>query len=230
MLLWNLYLLFEDPLLFFLLVGLVSVALLAAITVHEFSHALVADRLGDDTPRRAGRLSLNPRAHLDPVGTLMLFAVGFGWGKPVPVNPYRLGREPRMGMGLVAFAGPLSNLVLAGLVALPARMGLVSWHPPLVLPGDITPAWLLSALVSYVILFSLILAVFNLIPVAPLDGFKVAVGVLPRDLAYSYAQTERYGPMILLLVLAFGYVTGFLGTFLTRAVNFLALLLVGRGL
>src|SRR3972149_2202227 len=98
MLLWNLELLIDDPTAFFLLLATVSIALLVALTFHEFSHALMADRLGDPTAKRLGRLSLNPVRHLDPVGTLMLFMVGFGWGKPVPTNPYLFRRDPRSGM------------------------------------------------------------------------------------------------------------------------------------
>jgi len=226
MLLFNLRLLWDDPLLFFLLLGTVALALLIAITVHEFSHALAADRLGDSTARRLGRLSLNPLAHLDPVGTLMLFLVGFGWGKPVPVNPYLLRREPRKAMALVSFSGPLANVVAAGLVAIPIRLGLVSWPFTSSLSYHGGISWV-STILGFIIFYNLILAVFNLIPIAPLDGFKVAVGVLPRNWAYSYARLEQYGPMILLLFIVFSYATGFLWYILSHGVNFLAHLLVG---
>ncbi len=230
MLLWNLHLLFRNPLLFLLLVVLVSMALLIALTFHEFSHALVADQLGDYTPRRMGRLSLNPLAHLDPLGTLMLFLVGFGWGKPVPVNPLLLRRDPRSGMALVASAGPLANLSLAGLFSVPVRLELLPWHSPLAIPLHPDAGAILVALVGYIILFNLILTIFNLIPVAPLDGFRVLLGLLPRDLAYSFERTERYGPMILLFLIFFGYFTGFLWDFLEYGVNLLAFVFTGRAI
>ncbi|RLC71850.1 MAG: site-2 protease family protein [Chloroflexi bacterium] len=230
MLLWNLSLLRQSPELFFLLVALVGVALLIALTFHEFSHALVADRLGDETPRRMGRLSLNPLAHLDPLGTLMLFLVGFGWGKPVPINPLLLRGDPRSGMGLVASAGPLANLSLAGLFAVPVRLELIPWHSPLALPLHPDLGAIIVALIGYIILFNLILTIFNLIPIAPLDGFKVLLALLPRNLAYSFERTERYGSMILLLFIFFGYFTGFLWLFLRSGVNLLALVFTGRAI
>ena len=224
------HLLRQSPGLFFLLVALVGVALLIALTFHEFSHALVADRLGDETPRRMGRLSLNPLAHLDPLGTLMLFLVGFGWGKPVPVNPLQLRGDPRSGMGLVALAGPLANLSLAGLFAVPVRLELVPWDSPLALPLHPDLGAIIAALIGYIILFNLILAIFNFIPIAPLDGFRVLLALLPRNLAYSFERTERYGSIILLLFIFFGYFTGFLWLFLKYGVNLLALVFTGRAI
>lgn len=229
MLLWNLDLLLREPLSFFFLLVASAIALLVAITVHEFSHALMAVRLGDDTPRRLGRLSLNPVAHLDPVGTLMLFIAGFGWGKPVPVNPYYLRREPKSALALISAAGPLSNLVTAALFALPFRLGALKWHSPLAaafapyLGGE----WFLTGVLGFIILYNIILALFNLIPVAPLDGFKVAVGLLPQGLSYSLARMERYGPMILMLVLLVGFYTGLLWAILGPAVDFLGSLFLG---
>ncbi|OGO00303.1 MAG: hypothetical protein A2Y59_05600 [Chloroflexi bacterium RBG_13_52_14] len=222
----------DDPAAFFSLVVVVTLALLIAITVHEFSHALMSDRLGDPTARRLGRLSLNPIKHLDPMGTLMLFLVGFGWGKPVPVNPHNFRIDSRRGMALIGFAGPLSNLIIAALLGVLVRLDLVAWHSP----WQYEPfyywdaSWVAADIIGYVILLNLILAVFNLIPIAPLDGFNVAVGVLPRRQAYAWARMERYGPLILLLIIFLGFFTGFLWNFLLRAVDLFARLFVGQAL
>ncbi len=230
MLLRNLSLLTEYPAVFFSLMGVVTVALLIAITVHEFGHALVANWLGDPTAKRLGRLSLNPIRHLDPMGTLMIFLVGFGWGKPVPVNYQFLGRDPRKGMALVASAGALFNLLTAALFGALIRAGVVAWQSPADLyAADFELGLVAPLLVGYVILFNLILAVFNLIPIAPLDGFKVAVGVLPSRQAYALARMEQYGPMVLLVVILFGYLTGFLWDVLIFPVDLFARLFVGQG-
>ena len=223
-------LLLDDPTVFFYLIGIVTVGLLVAITVHEFGHALLANWLGDPTAKRLGRLSLNPIKHLDPMGTLMIFLVGFGWGKPVPVDYQQLGRNPRRGMALVAVAGALSNLVLAALFGALVRAGIVAWHSPRYLYID---GWELGSvaadLVGYIIFFNLILAVFNLIPISPLDGFKVAVGILPSRQAYALAKMERWGPMFLLLLLFFGYFTGVLWDILIRPVDGFMRLFAGQG-
>ncbi len=232
MLLWNLDLLLKEPLLFLSFLVATAIALLVAITLHEFSHALAAHQLGDTTASRSGRLSLNPLAHLDPLGTLMLFVAGFGWGKPVPVNPYLLQGGPRRGMALVALAGPLANLAIAGLAALPIKLGLVAWHSPLryapFVQGEVR--WLLADIMGYLIFYSIILAIFNLIPLAPLDGFNAALGVLPQGLSFPLARLAPYGPAILLLIITFSWVTrsNILWRFLGPAMNGVAALLVGR--
>ena len=167
-----------------------TVALVVGITVHEFSHAWAAARLGDRTAQRQGRLTLNPMAHLDPVGTLLIFIAGFGWGKPTPVTPSNIRIGEKAGMAVVALAGPISNIIVATLAAMPFRLGTLS------LPSSGIDAQMLQALV----LWNVVLAVFNLLPIAPLDGFKVALGVLPRALAVPFARTERFGMIILLMV------------------------------
>lgn len=173
----------------------IIIALVIGITVHEFSHAWAAHQLGDPTSKYQGRLTLNPLAHLDPVGSLMILFAGFGWGKPVPVNPAMLRTDPTMGMALVSFAGPLSNVITALLFALPIRLGVlhIGFSSRLV-PS---PGMLLGTIIS----LNLILAVFNLIPLAPLDGSKVALAVLPYEWAQKLRQIEPYGPVILVLLI-----------------------------
>ena len=172
--------------------------IILAITLHEAAHGWAADRLGDDTARRAGRVSLNPIRHVDPVGTLLLpgfllmvAPIVFGWAKPVPVQPGRL-RHPKRDMALVAAAGPALNFALAlacaWLLLLPAMIG-----------GD-AGRWLLENLVN-ALLINLVLGVFNLFPIPPLDGGRIAVGLLPMALARRWAQLERYGLLILLTLL-----------------------------
>jgi Zn-dependent protease len=184
--------------------GSAIVALVAGITFHEFSHAFVADRLGDRTARMMGRVSLSPARHLDPAGSMFMLIAGFGWGKPVPVNPMRLRNGPETGRAMVAAAGPVSNLILAALAGLPIQLGLVDWWNPLTRPFTLDQ-WssgdYIALFLGAMIFFNLVLAVFNLLPFAPLDGFAVAVGILPRDLGMSVARLEKYGPLILMLLL-----------------------------
>ena len=210
MLLGSYQLLLDDPSGFLRLTVLALFALLTAVTIHEFSHSLVASSLGDNTSRQLGRLSLNPLRHLDPSGTLMLLVVGFGWGKPVPVNHHNL-RGP-LGITLVAGAGPLSNLMLAFLLAIPIKLGLLGWSGPTldratyVLTGGLREA--LTDIFGVVIFFNVLLAVFNLIPLPPLDGSKVVGGLLPRSMAEGYARFERFGPLILLGIIFFDFLLG----------------------
>lgn len=158
-------------------------SLLIAIDVHEFAHAWAADELGDPTARYQGRLSLNPLVHLDPMGTIMMlfsifYGFGIGWGKPVPVNPTYLRKGPRVGMGLVAAAGPLSNLVLAAIVAVPIRLGLS-------LP------WAIVNLLLIVISVNIGIALFNLLPLPPLDGASILQGILSTIRArWAYQVSE----------------------------------------
>ena len=226
MLLRKLDLLFDDPLMFFVLVPTVILALLAVLTFHEFSHGWIAHRLGDDTAQSMGRLSFNPLAHLDRMGSIMLLLVGFGWGKPVPVNPYRLRTDPRAGMAMVAAAGPLSNLCMAGLVSLLFRFDIIAFHSL----STISLSSIFSTLILYIIAYNLILAIFNLLPIAPLDGFKIAIGILPRDWAVSMAKTERYGPMILLILIVLSFYTNLLWSIIGSGVNFFSNIFLGGDL
>jgi len=170
--------------------------LVVAFTVHEFAHAWTADQLGDDTPRLNGRLTLDPRVHLDIVGSLLLLIVGFGWAKPVPINPYALQRRTPAGTMLVSVAGPFSNLVMAILASLPFRAGLLDPFTP---SGEILPS--ASSLLLEFIFINMILLFFNLVPLAPLDGQKVAEYFLPPSGQDFLARIRPYGPMILLFLL-----------------------------
>lgn len=175
------------------------IVLLIAFTIHELAHAVTADYLGDPTPRRMGRITLNPIRHLDPFGTIMLIIAGFGWAKPVMVNPMNMRGNPRTSMAIVAAAGPLSNIIMATLAALIFRFGLAEFSlfaPAGSLP---TPAYILSEFVW----INLILAFFNLIPVPPLDGSKILFAVLPSDLVYRIRPIEQYGFIILIGVIFF---------------------------
>ena len=201
----------DDPVGFARLAVLVGFSLVVAVTVHEFSHALVASGLGDNTARRLGRVSLNPIRHLDPTGTAMILLAGFGWGKPVPVDPSRLAHG-LTGTSLVAAAGPLSNLVVAFLLAVPIKLGLLgSTRPALdrvahVMTGGFKEE--LADIAGLVIFFNLLLGVFNLIPLSPLDGSRVLAGVIPANRATAYARLQRNGPAILVALVMFDFVFG----------------------
>jgi len=185
----------------FIIVPLTSLlAVVLGITIHEFSHALSAELLGDSTARYQGRLTLNPVAHFDPIGGIMILVssltgFGFGWGKPVPVNPYRLRFGPRVGMALTSFAGPFSNVVLATLCGAPLR--LANAMPPRL-------RLVLLTLVSV----NAALAVFNLLPIPPLDGFSVLQGLFStirarwaRDATGFMDRVASQGPLIFMLIL-----------------------------
>ena len=175
------------------------IALVPAFTVHEFAHAWTAYRLGDSTAKDMGRLTLNPMKHLDIFGILLVLVAGFGWAKPVPVNPYNL-RRGRRDLAIVAVAGPLSNLAMAAAMA-------VVWR--LANPGQL-PEFAVYALFTFVWL-NIVLLFLNLLPIAPLDGFKVALGLLPEHLASRYARTAQWGMLILIGLILLGTVTASLG-------------------
>lgn len=177
------------------------IALIVAITIHEFSHAYLADRLGDPTPRLQGRLTLNPLAHLDLLGTIMLLIARFGWGKPVVFDPFNL-RHPRRDAAIISLAGPVSNLILATLCSLLLQ---ILFSARLILLSNSLISvfvYLLIGLLKPVIVLNVVLAVFNLVPIHPLDGFKIVGGILPADRAREWYQLEPYG-MIFLLFLIF---------------------------
>lgn len=193
----------QNPILFFLFI----ISLVLAITIHEFSHALAADLLGDPNPRSNGRLTLNPLAHLDPLGSLALLFFGFGWGKPVETITSNLS-HPRRDIAIISFAGPLSNILLALILAL-----LLSF----------TSSPLLASLFTTTIYINLTLAIFNLLPVYPLDGEKILTGLLPREAAFELqAFMRRYGTIILLLlILPILNGSSFLTALISPAISFL---------
>lgn len=190
-------LLFESPLTFIL----VALALILSLSIHEFAHAFIAYKLGDPTAKYLGRVTLDPRAHLDPIGTLLMLFAGFGWGKPVPFNPINL-QNPKRDGALISIAGPVSNILLA--IALAAVLHLIKM--PL----------LLSGFLYLTMMFNLMLGFFNLIPVHPLDGFKVVYGLLPYNLAVQWLQMESAGLVILLIMV----MTSSVGKILNPLVQF----------
>jgi Zn-dependent protease len=165
------------------------VALLVGLTFHEFSHAFVADGLGDHRPRAMGRLTLNPLAHIDPIGALMLLVAGFGWAKPVLVNPYAL-RGGRSAMALVAAAGPVANVVVALAFAITFRV-----LDTIGLDAGFAPRF-----VAAVVSLNILLAIFNLIPIPPLDGYNVLLAFLPPRQALTVQRYAPYGIIVLLLL------------------------------
>lgn len=175
------------------------IVLLIAFTIHELAHAVTADFLGDPTPRRMGRITLNPLKHLDPIGTLLLLIAGFGWAKPVMVNPMNMRGNPRTAMAIVAAAGPLSNIVMALLAAIVFRLGLVDYPVPL--PTGSLPS--LAFILFEFIWINLILAFFNLLPVPPLDGSKILFAILPGELVYRLRPLEQFGFLILMALIFF---------------------------
>jgi Zn-dependent protease len=221
----------SDP--FYALITLLTFVLgiVLALSFHEFSHALSAHFLGDNTARSQGRLTLNPAAHIDPLGGIMLLVVGLGWAKPTPVDPSSLRGDPRSGMAIVALAGPVSNVVIATIAAIPVRAGLIDSAAVgfrRFSGGDVV-----EYVVASFVFWNLLIAAFNLLPVAPLDGFKVALGILPRDAAVSFARLERSGPKILIILIMSGFLLGFSPIFtlwVQPIVNLLALLVLGSTL
>jgi Zn-dependent protease len=216
---------FSNPELFIKQLVISLPVILFAITIHEYAHGWVADKLGDPTARMMGRLTLNPVAHIDPIGFLMLIIARFGWAKPVPVNPRNLA-NPRRDMLLIAVAGPVSNVAaallfsilfralrgqLGGEISLPLRVGML--------------------LVIWGIVINLALAVFNLIPIPPLDGSKILAGILPPRQAYQYeTRVGPYGGMILmglLLLDAFTQIS-IIGTIMSPFLLFFARIFTGH--
>jgi len=170
--------------------------LLISFSVHEYAHALVADIFGDDTPAKQGRLTLNPLAHLDIIGSLFLLNFGFGWAKPVEVNPYTLERRSKSARMWVSLAGPISNVILALLAAFPIKIGLINMVES---ESQLFPS--LYEFLTYFIFFNFVLAFFNLLPIFPLDGEKVLIYFLP-DSGKAFMDRIRgysYAPLFVLL-------------------------------
>ena len=231
----------------FLAVSFVIIVVSIVISMHEAAHAYMANRLGDPTAKLLGRISLNPSAHIDPIGTLivplilLVISQGsfvFGWAKPTPINPLNF-RNPRKDSAVSAFAGPASNFLLAVVLGVFSRLlpltsidknvilslGLRSQWATLfeLIDGNIF-AFIFLAIIAIVIL-NLILGIFNLIPVPPLDGYKVLLGILPREAALRLSVLENYGPIILIIFLFF--FIQFFAPLISAAINILLRLLVG---
>ena len=205
-----------------------AIAMVLALSLHEAAHAWMAFRLGDDTAKRAGRLTLNPLVHLDPLGSILILILGIGWARPTPVNPWRLRYGPRVGGALVALAGPVSNALLA-LVATILWRFMFNHIPP---SGPSALEWVLSNILGTLVVLNLVLCLFNLIPLAPLDGNSVLNGLVSARTARALAPLQKYGPQILLAILLLGMVTNFnvLGDTLFAAVHGLTRLLAGNSL
>jgi Zn-dependent protease len=201
------------------LLGIV-VALVIGITFHEFSHAFVADQLGDHRPRALGRVSLNPAAHIDPVGAIFFVLAGFGWGRPVPVNAYAL-RPGRIGMAYVAAAGPLTNLAVAAAFAVVFRaVRLADVFGP--------DASFVPLLLTSIVFYNIVLGLFNLLPIPPLDGYNLVLPFLPPRTAFAVQRYATYGvlALLLLVVLSYGQAPGPLD-WLFGAANSITRLLLG---
>jgi Zn-dependent protease len=173
------------------------IGLLVAISVHECSHALVAYALGDPTAKDKGRLSLNPFAHLHPLGTLSILLLGLGWGQPVPVDADRLRPGPKVGMALVGLGGPLANFLTAALLSIPLRLHLIPFMPQRI--GGFIVSY--GELVSWVVWLNIAMAIFNLIPLTPLDGSRLLAVLLPDRWFNILARYERYGLVLVLLLI-----------------------------
>lgn len=210
-------------------------AILFNLSLHEFAHGYMADKLGDPTARMSGRLTLNPLKHLDLIGTLAIFLFHFGWAKPVPLNPYNF-RQPRRDMMLSALAGPFSNLACAlvcGIIMrfLPRSFIYLTAHTFFagtgVIPGNF--AQFIAIMLFSFFFYGLILAVFNLIPIPPLDGSKILYYVLPSSIAYEYMKLERYGFFILLGIIFIGSFFGIplLWSIIQPFITFFSYLLLG---
>lgn len=166
----------------------IAIALVVGITFHEFSHAFLADQLGDHRPRALGRVSLNPVVHIDPIGALVFLLAGFGWGKPVPVNVYGL-RPGRIGMAIVAAGGPMANVVVAIAAAIVFRvLDIVGIGGPIL------------GVTFLVVFYNFVLAILNLIPIPPLDGYNALLAFLPPRSVFTIQRYAPYGVMVLLLL------------------------------
>ena len=206
----------QDPIATTLFIGIIIIAIVVAVTIHEFSHAIVADQLGDFTARKLGRLTLKPSAHLDPMGSIIFLVAGFGWGKPVPVVQNNIKKlNPQIGLALVSLVGPGSNFIFSLLLAILIRFELI--------PNSVLNIDLVASFIFILINVNILLCVFNLLPLPPLDGFKVILGILPSRFSNSLSQMERYGAIplfgMLILDMTFNSINIF-GTLIGTPVGF----------
>ena len=206
----------QDPIATTLFIGIIIIAIVVAVTIHEFSHAIVADQLGDFTARKLGRLTLKPSAHLDPMGSIIFLVAGFGWGKPVPVVQNNIKKlNPQIGLALISLVGPGSNFIFSLLLAILIRFELI--------PNSVLNIDLVASFIFILINVNILLCVFNLLPLPPLDGFKVILGILPSRFSNSLSQIERYGAIplfgMLILDMTFNSINIF-GTLIGTPVGF----------
>jgi Zn-dependent protease len=187
-----------------------GIAVIIAMVFHELAHGYVSYKLGDETPKRDGRLTLNPMAHLDLFGTIMLFLFHFGWAKPVQINPYYY-KNKKLGTVVVSLAGPFTNFIIAFICILLLRL------------NSLLPMIIVEFLYS-LITINIGLGVFNLIPIPPLDGSKVLAAVLPQDLYMKYMSIEQYGFIILIVILSTGVLSPFLNVLFTYVYEILGFL------
>ncbi|MEI7474330.1 MAG: site-2 protease family protein [bacterium] len=181
-----------NPLLFFVAVFFILFPLIISITIHEWAHGFVAYKLGDNTPKLSGRLTLNPLAHIDLIGTIMLFVVGIGWAKPVPINTANL--KNKYNVALVGVAGPLSNVILAVLFSI---IGVICFKFK-----NNNIFYFITLISIYLTQINFLLALFNLMPIPPLDGSRIISAILPEKLQNLYSKIERYG-FIIIIAIAF---------------------------
>ena len=167
------------------------IILIIAISFHEFAHAFAADWLGDPTPRSEDRLTIDPRKHLDTFGSIMFLIAGFGWGKPVYTNPRNYHIDYRTGIAIVAASGPLANFILAYIASIIYQFASINYE-------------IVAYFLSMFIKLNLLLMLFNLLPIAPLDGYQITIGILPHAIARQIAQFQNQGPIILILIIATG--------------------------
>ena len=205
--------LFSNPLLFIIYLS----SLLVAITIHEFSHAWTADYLGDPTPRLQGRLKLNPLVHIDTMGMVFLLLLGFGWGKPVQFDPYNL-KDPRRDAAWISIAGPSSNFILAIILSLLLKLFIILQLDMLTIIG--------SLIFVPMIRMNIMLGVFNLLPIHPMDGFKIVEGILPEEKAREWQGLQRWGMLFLLLLIIPIGGSSMLNGIIEPVINFISDLLI----
>ena len=200
--------------------------ILLALSFHEYAHGWMAYRLGDPTAKNEGRLTMNPLAHLDPLGTMMIIIVHFGWAKPVPVNPMNL-RDPKKDMLWIALAGPVSNVIMAAGLGLILRIMI-----GMGMRVDGSFLGYFQYMLYFAVMINLVLAIFNMIPIPPLDGSKILFGLLPTEYEEGYLRFQQFGPMLLLGLVVMNSFLGIpiFSTLITPFVSLFSSLFVGRDL